>query len=209
MLFNVVVIVLTLLAFALEELIPAIPLAQNARLFIAPVFFFCASVAVPFPVMLLLAFMTGFLWDARYLQISEVDAAVEAMAGFGEATAVAGYNPAISSGMDLRFGVSILVFGVIGLLMQGIRPLFRKVRWELPVLMVGFVTALWLSLQYLLITFLRGDLFFVFPVLSKLITTTLMSMLLSPLIFLSLHTLARLTNYEIKYDGLRYTFDGR
>lgn len=209
MLFNLTVIVLMALAFALEEFIPAIPLAQNARLFIAPVFFFCASVAVPFPIMLILAFMTGMLWDARYLQINVTDEMAEALAGFGGAASAAGYNQAMSSGMDLRFGSSIIVFGVIGLAMQGIRPLFRRVRWELPVLMVGLVTAFWLSSQYLLITFLRGELFFPFPVLSKLITTTLMAMLLAPLIFLSLHMLARLTNYEIKYEGLRYRFDGR
>ena len=209
MIFNAVVIVLMVLSFVVEEFIPAISIAQNARLFVAPVFFFSAAVAVPFPVMLVLAFMTGFLWDARYLQISVTDTMAEAVAGFGSGSTAGGYNMAMSSGMDLRFGASILLFGVIGTVMQGIRPLFKRVRWELPVLMVGVVMAFWLSVQYLLLTFLRGELFFPFEVLSKLITNILLAMLAAPLIFLGLHMLARATNYEIKYEGLRYRFDGR
>ncbi len=209
MLFNLIVLILMVLSFVVEEFIPAIPIAQNARLFIAPVFFFSAAVAVPFPVMLMLAFLTGFIWDARYLQITITDTLAEAVSGFGSGSAAAGYNFAMSSGLDLRFGSSILMFGLIGTLMQGIRPLFRRVRWELPVLMVGMVMALWLSIQYLLITFLRGEIFFPFEVLSKLITNTLMAMLAAPLIFLSLHMLAKMTSYEIKYEGLRYRFDGR
>jgi hypothetical protein len=209
MLFNFIVVVLMIGAFVLEEFVPAIAIAQNARLFIAPIFFFCASVAVPFPVMLILAFMTGFIWDARYLQVNVIDTAAEAVIGFGSPITAGGYNAAMSSGLDLRFGASIIIFGVIGAMMQGIRPLFRRVRWELPVLMVGCVTALWLAVQYLLLTFLRGELIFPFEVLSKLITDTLLAMLLAPLILLTLHMIAKMTNYEIKYEGLRYRFDGR
>jgi hypothetical protein len=176
---------------------------------VAPVFFFCAAVAVPFPVMLILAFMTGFVWDARYLQITITDTIAEEVAGFGGTVTAAGYNAAMSSGLDLRFGASIFIFGLIGTLMQGIRPLFRRVRWEIPVLMVGLVTAFWLTLQFLLITFLRGNMIFPIEALSKLITNTLMAMLAAPLIFLSLHSLAKMTSYEIKYEGLRYRFDGR
>lgn len=209
MLFNIIVVILMVCAFVVEEFIPAIPIAQHARLFLAPVFFFSAAVAVPFPVMLLLAFMSGFMWDARHLQVVVPDSIAEAVAGFGETSTGAGYNAAMSSGMDLRFGVSIIMFGVIGTVMQGIRPLFKKVRWELPVLMVGLVTAFWLSIQYLVLTFLRGEIFFPFDVLSKLITDTLLAMLAAPVIFLVLHMLAKVTNYEIKYEGLRYRFDGR
>jgi hypothetical protein len=198
-----------MLSLALEEFIPSIPIAHSARLFVAPVFFFCAAVAVPFPVMLILAFMTGFVWDARYLQITITDTIAEEVAGFGGTVTAAGYNAAMSSGLDLRFGASIFIFGLIGTLMQGIRPLFRRVRWEIPVLMVGLVTAFWLTLQFLLITFLRGNMIFPIEALSKLITNTLMAMLAAPLIFLSLHSLAKMTSYEIKYEGLRYRFDGR
>lgn len=209
MLFNAIVIILMVCAFVVEEFMPAIPIAQHARLFLAPVFFFSAAVAVPFPVMLILAFMSGFMWDARYLQVSPPDSIAEAVAGFGMSSTGAGYNVAMSGGMDLRFGMSILMFGIIGTIMQGIRPLFKRVRWELPVLMVGVVTAVWLTVQYLLLTFFRGEIFFQFDVLSKLITDTLLAMLAAPVIFLVLHMLAKVTNYEIKYEGLRSRLDGR
>ncbi len=204
--FNVIVIVLTACAFVLEELLPAVPLAQNARLFVAPVFFFCVAVAVPFPMMLLLAFITGFIWDARYMQMVSADAGAEQ---FANVTAATGSGAALSSVSSLGFGSSIVLFALIGCLMQGIRPMFRKGRWELPVLMAGVATVLWLLAQYLLITFLRGDVFFSQHLWVKLVSDALMAMLASPLIYLCLHTLAGATNYEIKYEGLRYRFDGR
>jgi hypothetical protein len=208
MLFNLAVFILTLLCFVLEEFMPSVELAHNARLFITPIFFFCAAVAVPFPVMLILAFVTGFIWDARYLEIVNMDMGAEKLAqlsAFGENV---GFSAAMSGGVDLGFGSSIIVFGVLGSLMQGIRPLFRKGRWELPVFMVGFVTIIWLLVQYVIITFLRGTMFFPNEMWVKIVSVTLMAMLASPLIYLVLHTLARATNYEIRYEGLRYRFDG-
>lgn len=202
MLFNAIVLMMIFAAFALEEFIPAVAMAHNARLFLAPVFFFCASVAVPFPMMLCLAFTTGLLWDARYLPMVSIDSGVEQVAS-------ASLGGVTSNGNDLGFGISILLFGVLGMLMQGIRPLFRKGRWEMPVLMVGFVMMVWLLTQYLLMTFLRGEVFFPRQLWVKLVSDALMAMLASPLFYLCLHTLAGATNYEIKYEGLRYRFDGR
>lgn len=202
MMFNAIVLVMIFVAFALEEFIPAVAMAHNARLFLAPVFFFCASVAVPFPMMLCLAFTTGLLWDARYLPMVSIDSGVEQVAS-------ASLGGVTSSGNDLGFGISILLFGVLGMLMQGIRPLFRKGRWEMPVLMVGLVMIVWLLTQYLLMTFLRGEVFFPRQLWVKLVSDALMAMLASPLMYLCLHSLAGATNYEIKYEGLRYRFDGR
>jgi hypothetical protein len=34
--------------------------------------------------------------------------------------------------MSLPFGISIVLFGMLGTLMQGIRPLFKRGRLELP-----------------------------------------------------------------------------
>jgi len=67
MIFYPVTFLLLLLTFVVQEFIPGIPMAQYATLFLPPVFFFATSVAVPFPVMLILAFVTGFIWDARYV----------------------------------------------------------------------------------------------------------------------------------------------
>lgn len=206
MLFNAIVFVLMLLSFAVQEFVPTImpETTHYARLFLPAVFFFAASVAVPFPVMLMLALTTGILWDVRYLPMSsDLGQATRAELGMTLADA------ASLSTSDLRFGYSIFVFGLMGMLMQGVRPLFKKGRLELPVLMVGFATFGWLLLQYLIITFLNGGWHFPTAIWLKLITDTMYAMFFSPIMFLVLHLLARVTSYEIRYDGLRYHYDGR
>lgn len=204
MLFHPISIILLLLSFMVQEFIPGLEIAQFATLFLPAVFFFSASVAAPFSMMLMLAFITGFIWDARHLPgVVESFAGAEDVFGTGADSELgAGSHP-------LPFGLSILLFAMLGTLMQGIRPLFKRGRLELPVLMVGVATFLWLFSQYLIITFLRGSLQFPVGVWSKMITDTLLAMLAAPLIFLLLYSLARLSSYEIKYDGLRYRFDGR
>ncbi len=204
MLFHPICIILLLLTFLVQEFIPGLEIAQFATLFLPAVFFFSASVASPFAVMLLLAFITGFIWDARFLPgVAESLSGAEDIFGTGADVELgAGSHP-------LPFGLSIALFGMLGILLQGIRPLFKRGRLELPVLMVGVATFTWLLSQYLIITFLRGSLQFPTGVWSKMITDSLLAMLAAPLIFLLLYSLARLSSYEIKYEGLRYRFDGR
>lgn len=204
MLFHPISIILLLITFMVQEFIPGLEIAQFATLFLPAVFFFSASVASPFSMMLLLAFITGFIWDARHLPgVLESLSGAEDVFGTGADVELgAGSHP-------LPFGLSIVLFGMLGTLMQGIRPLFKRGRLELPVLMVGLATFMWLISQYLIITFLRGSLQFPAGVWSKMITDSLLAMLAAPLIFLLLYSLARLSSYEIKYEGLRYRFDGR
>ncbi|SKB02951.1 hypothetical protein SAMN02745166_03722 [Prosthecobacter debontii] len=205
MVFYPVTFLLLLITFVVQEFIPGIPMAQYATLFLPPVFFFAASVAVPFPVMLMLAFVTGFLWDARYVPgvFEPAKHVTNSFLGNGimpELDMVAG---------GFGFGLSILLFGLLGTFLQGVRPLFRRGRLELPVLLVGFTTFAWLFSEYMIMTFLRGSLYFPTGVWTKMVTDTLLAMLASPLIFLLLYMLAGLSRYEIKYEGLRYSFDGR
>jgi len=204
MLFHPISIILLLLTFMVQEFIPGLEIAQFATLFLPAVFFFSASVAAPFGVMLILAFITGFIWDARYLP-----GVVESLAGAEDVFGTGADSELGAGSHPLPFGLSIVLFAMLGTLMQGIRPLFKRGRLELPVLMVGVATFLWLLSQYLIITFLRGSLQFPMGVWSKMITDTLLAMLAAPLIFLLLYSLARLSSYEIKYEGLRYRFDGR
>lgn len=205
MLFYPVTFLLLLLTFTVQEFIPGLAMAHYATLLLPPVFFFTAAVAVPFPMMLILAFITGFLWDARYLPGASdlVKSAPDSLIQGPMA------NPELLSVGGFGFGVSILVFALMGTFLQGVRPLFKRGRLELPVLLVGFTTFLWLLLEYLMMAFLRGSLQVSTGVWSKMITDTLLAMLASPLLFLLLYSLAGLSRYEIKYDGLRYSFDGR
>jgi hypothetical protein len=199
-------ILLLLLTFVVQEFLPGIPMAQHATLFLPPVFFFAAAVAVPFPVMLLLAFITGFLWDARYHP-----AVAEVMRNSADALMVSSNVPTAltPAAGGLAFGISILIFGLLGTFMQGVRPLFKRGRLELPVLLVGFTTFSWLLIEYLILTFFRGSFHFPSAIWSKMVTDTLLAMLAAPLIFLVLYSLAGLSRYEIKYEGLRFSYDGR
>ncbi|HEY1081506.1 MAG TPA: hypothetical protein VGE29_04550 [Prosthecobacter sp.] len=207
MIFYPVTFILLLLTFVVQEFIPGIPMAQYATLFLPPVFFFSASVAVPFPVMLMLAFVTGFIWDARYVPGVFEPATKAAHSLLGTA---GGALPELDvAGGGIGFGLSILLFGLLGIFLQGVRPLFKRGRLELPVLLVGFTTFAWLLSEYMVMTFLRGSLYFSPLIWTKMITDSLLAMLAAPLIFLLLYTLAGLSRHEIKYEGLRYSFDGR
>ena len=204
--FYPVTILLLLLTFVVQEFLPGIRMAQYATLFLPPVFFFAAAVAVPFPIMLMLAFVTGFLWDARYQPAVADSAKAAADSLIAGPMSMPELTP---MGGGLGFGVSILLFGLLGTFMQGVRPLFKRGRLELPVLLVGFTTFSWLLIEYLVITFFRGSFHFPTAVWSKMVTDTLLAMLASPLIFLLLYSLAGLSHYEIKYEGLKFRYDGR
>ncbi len=199
MLFYPVTLLLLLVTFVVQEFIPGIPMAHYATLFLPPVFFFAASVAVPFPVMILLAFVAGTLWDARHMPAGAASQAAQSL--------MTGTDELSATGFGL--GISFFLFGVLGMFLQGVRPLFKRGRLELPVVMVGFTTSLWLLAEYLVLTLGRGSFYFPPVIWTKIVTAALLAMLAAPLLFLLLYMLAGLSRYEIKYEGLRLSFDGR
>src|SRR5690606_18664414 len=79
MIFYPVTFLLLLVTFVVQEFIPGIPMAHYATLFLPPVFFFAASVAVPYPVMILLAFVAGTLWDARHMPVGAASQAAQSL----------------------------------------------------------------------------------------------------------------------------------
>lgn len=203
MIFYPVTLLLLFLTFVAQEFIPGIPMAHHATLLLPPVFFFTAAVAVPFPMMLLLSFVTGLLWDARH-QPAVRDAASAAADGLAGGALAA---PELVGGGAI-FGISIVIFTLLGLFLQGVRPLFKRGRVELPVLLVGFTTLAWLLMEYITITFMRGRFLFPVAIWTKMVTDTMLAMLAAPLLFLILYSLAGLSRYEIRYEGLKYSFDG-
>ena len=140
-----------------------------AHVYIVPVIVFYGAMALPFPLMLALAFFAGFLWDAMSVQV--LDAHVE-----------------------ISFGWSILLYAVLAAIMHGLRPLFNRGRWEVHCVLSGVCTSLILLSQYLMISFRRGSLVFDREVWWQIGGPGLLAMLMAPLIFWSLHWIARLTN---------------
>jgi len=204
--YNILVLVMLALTFGAQEFVPAIEFAQYARVLLPPVFFFSASLSVTFPVMLMMALFTGLVWDARNLPYKPEHLTAPATRELSVPSDFTEQIPGTAG--DLVFGYSVILFGGLGTVMQGVRPLFRRGRWEVPVIMVGVATAAWLMLEYLLMSFLRGAFTFPSGMWIKVITEALLAMLVSPVMLYILHTLGRALHYEVRYEGLTYRFYG-
>jgi cell shape-determining protein MreD len=159
------------------------------------VLFFAVAVSVPYPVMLVFAFITGFLWDAKNMvQLMDADVVTSAMVNLDVMLPKSGST----------FGFSIFLYGLFGSLMQGIRPLFRRGRWEMALLMVGVGTFLLLLCEYLWINFRRGGFYFPASIWYYISTTALLSMAVAPLVFYLIHRLARTCGYHIRLESMAY-----
>jgi len=181
------IILLLLIANIAQQFIPILPELANARVLLIPLVFLCAAVTVNYSSMLLLAFLCGFLWDAQNTLGPHG----------GDATV---YEHPVAS---LVFGYSIVLYALMGFLMQGIQPLFRQGKWHFSAMLSGVAVFLYLLAEFLLINFVRGD--FVFPAATRyqILYSSVLTMIFSPLVFAILFKLAKLTGYTIRYDGLK------
>ncbi len=98
---------------------------------------------------------------------------------------------------SLRFGYSILLFAAMGFLMQGLNPLFRQGKWQFSALLTGVAIFLYLSAEFILISFIRGDFTITRSVIRLLSYTSLLTMLVSPIIFWLLYRIARMFDYSL------------
>jgi hypothetical protein len=169
MIFFLVLVALVFVAQVAEIFIPPLEWMFNAHVYIVPVIVFYGAMALPLPLMLALAFIAGFLWDAMTVQV--LDAHVE-----------------------ISFGWSILLYAVLAAIMHGLKPLFNRGRWEVHCVLSGVCTSLILLAQYLMISFRRGSLIFNHEVWWQIGGPGLLAMLMAPLVFWSLDWVSRLTN---------------
>ena len=135
MIFFSCLLVLVLVAQIAELFIPALPWLYNAHVYIVPVIVFYGAMALPFPLMLGLAFFAGVLLDALTVQV-------------------------IGGKVEISAGSSILLYGVLAGIMHGLRPLFARGHWEVHCILSGVFTSLIVLAQYLMITFRRGSIVF-------------------------------------------------
>ena len=179
--------VLVLLALLAQQFIPSLTGLYNSRLLLVTLVFLCASVTVGPPVMLALAFTCGFLWDAQ------------------SALGPPGGDPMVyqDPAEPLRFGYSIILYGVIGYLMQGIQPLFREGKWQFSAFLVGVSIFVYLVAEYLIINFVRGDFHFPRTTLLQIVFTSVLTMLFSPVVFWILFQIAGRFGHEIRFEGLK------
>ena len=171
MIFFFLLLVLVLIAQIAEFFIPALPWLYNAHIYIVPVIVFYGAVALPFPLMLALAFYAGLLLDALTVQV-------------------------IGGKVEISMGSSILLYGVLAGFMHGLRPLFVRGRWEVHCILSGICTSLIVLAQYLMITFRRGSLVFTPQIWWQIVAPGLVAMAIAPILFWFLQWIGRMTAYS-------------
>lgn len=185
--YSVITILLLLAAFIIQQFLPAFTGLHDSRVLLVQLVFLCCAVTVGPPTMLLLAFIGGFFWDAQC-----------ALGPQGGDPAV--YTQQVES---LRFGYSILLFGGMGFLMQGIQPLFKQGKWQFSAILTGIAVFLYLAAEFAIINFVRGDFVLTRPTVLQMIYTSVMTMLVSPLIFWMLFRIAKSCQHSINPEAGR------
>ncbi len=170
MIFFAVLMLLVFIAQLVELFLPPLDWMYNAHIYIVPVLVFYGAVTLPLPLMLVLVFWAGFLLDTLTAQV-------------------------VGQHVEISLGSSILIYAALAGIMHGLRPLFARGRWEIHCIMTGICTSGILLAQYLMISFRRGSLFFNREVWWQIGGPGLLAMMMAPLVFWSLHWLARATAY--------------
>lgn len=154
-----------------QQFIPALPWFFGARVLLMPIVFFYGALAMPFWAMLILAYLAGFMWDALNVQM-------------------------IDSGVEISLGWSIVLYAILGAIMNGFRPLFQKGRWEIHCLISGMFTSLLVLAEYLMLSLRRGDFEFSKLVWWRVGGSGVAALFLAPFCFFILNYLATLVGYD-------------
>jgi hypothetical protein len=179
MIFFFLLLFLVLVSQIAELFIPALPWLYNAHVYIVPVIVFYGAMALPFPLMLALAFYAGVLLDALTVQV-------------------------IGDKVEVSAGSSILLYGVLAGVMHGLRPLFARGHWEVHCILSGIFTSLIVLAQYLMITFRRGSLVFTRETWWQIGAPGIIAMLVAPIVFWLLQWLGRMTAYPYSPERGRF-----
>ena len=180
-LFFAVVLMTDLLAVVFQSYSPPLPMFQGAAVLLFPAILTYGALALPFPGALALAFCNGLLWDALTVQFIRPGMYAQ--------------GPLME---EISLGWSVVLFGVLVILVHGLRPLFLRGRWDLHCLASGVCTVVILLAQYLLITFRLGGLIFPKSVWVRMLLPGFFSMLLSPVVYFGFYVLAEVMDYEVK-----------
>ncbi len=176
-----VVLLLDFLAVVCQPYCGPLPALFGARPLLFPVILAYGALALPFWAALALAFFNGLLWDALTVQILNPSPYVQG-------------NPTV----EIAMGWSVLFFGVLVILVHGLRPLFLRGRWELHCLASGVCVVGILVAQYALVIFHHGGLTLPREFWARLFLPGFFAMLIAPLVYLGLYVVALLLGYPIR-----------
>ena len=174
MIFFGILVVSMFLGLVVQHFIGPLP-PYGVRVLLMPVIMFYGALALPVPGMLALVFCGGLMWDALHVN---VDLATDTA--------------------EVALGWSIVLYAILGALMNGFRPLFQRGRWEIHCLLSGVCTSFIVLAEYLMRTFRQEKVVFIFnqEVWWRIGGAGLIAALLSPFFFFVLNYLAFLAGYD-------------
>ncbi len=167
MILFLILLVSMICGLVVEHFIAPLP-PYGVRVLLMPIIMFYGALALPVPGMLALAFCGGLMWDALHVQVD--------LAG---------------GGAEVALGWSIVMYAILGALMNGFRPLFQRGRWEIHCLLTGVCTSAIVLAEYLMRTFRQEPVIFVFnkEVWWRIGGAGLVATLLAPFFFFALNYL--------------------
>ncbi len=178
MIFSALMFVFLILTMVVQEFLPILQFGGMKVFILLPwAFFYVIALTVPYPVMLFFAFSAGFMWDARH---------------------------GLPMDPHLPFGSRVILFALLGSFMQGIRPLFQRGQWFLPVVMVGFAILFQRITEYLLICFVEGDFQFSTQIWMTMITSAGAAMVLAPILLIVISRVAKRCGYQLEFEQFMF-----
>lgn len=183
--FTLVLLVVAFLLLVVEQFIPPIAFLHDARVLLVPIVFLYSALALPYGLMLFMALACGLMTDALAAQVLEMP----------------GAGGQMMQTVEIALGWSIVLYAILGSIMSGFRPLFRRGRWEIHCLMSGILVALIVLTQFLMISVRRAALDESAFAYSQEIGwriggAGLIALFLAPIFFWGLSTLAALVGYN-------------
>ena len=176
-----VVLALDFLAVVCQPYCAPLPALFGARLLLFPVILAYGALALPFWAALALAFFNGLLWDALTMQIINTSPYLQG-------------SPVV----EIALGGSVALFGVLVILVHGLRPLFLRGRWELHCLASGVCVVVILAEQFALVVFHRGGLVLPREFWARLLVPGFLAMLIAPFVYLLFLFVAALLGYPVR-----------
>jgi hypothetical protein len=137
------------------------PWYPGAHFLLAQIVMLYGALALPFGFALALCFAAGFLWDALNAQM-------------------------VDSSVEIALGWSIVVYGFLGTVMNGFRPLHLRGRWEVHCIGSALACSFIVLGEYLMITFRRGEFLFGAEIWLRIAGTGLAAALVAPVIYFAL-----------------------
>jgi hypothetical protein len=179
--FFLLLILLIFLSFIFQLYIPPMIFLKGAAILFVPPLLFYGSLTFPFPLMLVLVFVTGFWNDQLTI-------------------------PQSSGRPDYVIGTSIVIYLIPALIIHGFRPLFLKKGWGVHLLLAeiaAILTPFCLAAQYAILSFERSDFFFSDVIVWRILGPGLIAMVITPFVFLFLSSISHLVGFRPQAEVMK------